>query len=63
VLTTHSGLQFGGEPIFPGKHEQAGLSPTARHSELGPQGEGIHGFAGLYSGAGGGVTVEFLKNV
>lgn len=40
----HSGLQFGGRPIYCGKHEQAGVDPTIRHWEFGPHGEGEHGF-------------------
>lgn len=40
LLDTHSGLQFGGDPIKSGRHEQDGDSPTARHSAFGPQGDG-----------------------
>lgn len=43
-LLTHSGLQFGGEPMNSGRQEQEGESPTSLHCELGPQGEGWHGF-------------------
>ena len=39
-LLTHSGRQLGGEPIYSFKHEQDGESPTGRHSELGPHGDG-----------------------
>lgn len=41
---THSGRQFGGRPIKFGKQEHAGCVPITLHCELGPQGEGIHGF-------------------
>lgn len=54
VLTMHSGRQFGGDPMKFCKHVQAGRSPTGRQSELGPQGEGTHGSAGLGAGGGGG---------
>jgi hypothetical protein len=53
VLTTHSGRQFGGDPIKFCRHEQAGWCPIARQSELGPQGEGTHGLAGFGAGSGG----------
>lgn len=39
-LLAHSGLQFGGEPIYSFKHEQDGESPTAWHCEFGPHGDG-----------------------
>lgn len=42
ALIVHSGLQFGGEPRYDGKHEHAGKSPISRHFELGPQGFGSH---------------------
>jgi hypothetical protein len=31
LLVTHSGRQFGGEPVNSGKQEQEGESPTALH--------------------------------
>jgi len=40
----HSGLQFGGDPMNSGKQEQDGVSPFTWHCELGPQGDGTHGF-------------------
>ena len=43
-LIVHSGRQFGGVPMYPVKHEQAGLSPLTAHSAFGPQGEGWQGF-------------------
>lgn len=46
VLTTHSGLQLGGEPMKFCWQEHAGWLPTALHSELGPQGDGMHGLTG-----------------
>lgn len=30
-LTTHSGLQFGGEPMYSGRHEHTACSFTVRH--------------------------------
>lgn len=44
LLLTHSGLQFGGEPINSSKQEHDGDSPCTLHWEFGPQGDGIHGF-------------------
>jgi len=44
LLLTHSGLQFGGEPINSGKQEHDGDSPCTLHWEFGPQGDGIQGF-------------------
>jgi len=38
-------LQFGGEPIKSGKQEHEGDCPLTWHWELGPQGEGTHGFS------------------
>lgn len=53
----HSGRQFGALPIYPGWHEQAGVSPTMRHCECGPQGEGIQG---LPEGFGSGPKIILL---
>lgn len=39
-LTTHSGLQFGGEPWYSGKHEQTLCPLVIRHWLLEPQGDG-----------------------
>lgn len=47
LLLTHSGLQFGGDPINCGKHEQEGLSLITWHWAFGPHGDGWHGFIGL----------------
>lgn len=47
-LIVHSGRQFGGVPKYDGKHEHAGLSLMILHSELGPQGVGMHGFCGCF---------------
>lgn len=44
LLLTHSGRQFGGDPIYSGKHEHDGDVPCTWHCEYGPQGEGIQGF-------------------
>lgn len=46
LLLTHSGLQFGGELINPGKQEHEGDSPDILHCELGPHGDGRQGFIG-----------------
>lgn len=40
----HSGLQFGGDPMYVGKQEHEGAPPISRHSLLGPHGDGMHGF-------------------
>jgi len=47
----HSGRQLGGAPNMPEVHEHTARESTTRHSELGPQGDGIHGLMG----AGGGL--------
>lgn len=46
LLETHSGRQFGGDPIKSRKHEHEGESPTRRHSEFEPQGVGRQGSMG-----------------
>jgi len=43
LFVIHSGRQFGGAPMYPGKHEHEGESPTVRQIAFGPQGEGWHG--------------------
>lgn len=45
-MLIHSGLQFGGDPIKVGKHEQDGDSPITLHCAFGPQGDGWQGFIG-----------------
>lgn len=45
-LTTHSGLQLGGLPIYVGAQEQTAWSFTSLHWLFGPQGEGRQGFIG-----------------
>lgn len=40
LLLTHSGLQFGGDPMNAGKQEHEGLSPVTLHCEFGPHGDG-----------------------
>lgn len=40
----HSGRQFGGAPIIPVEHEHASCPWISRQIELGPQGDGVHGF-------------------
>lgn len=42
-LVTHSGLQVGGAPMYPGTQEQIAWPLFWRHWELGPQGEGWQG--------------------
>ena len=43
-LTTHSGLQFGGDPIISGKHEHWQRSPICRGGKaLSPHGFGSQG--------------------
>ena len=44
ALIEHSGRQFGGDPIYVGRHEQDGLSLKSLHCELGPHGDGTQGF-------------------
>lgn len=39
-LTTHSGLQFGGEPMYPKRQEQTACSFITLHWLLGPHGDG-----------------------
>jgi len=46
ALITHSGLQFGGVPIYWAKQEHDGYPPWSWHIEYGPQGFGMHGFDG-----------------
>jgi len=44
-LLTHSGRQDGGEPVMVGRHEQIACPFVASlHWELGPHGDGLHGF-------------------
>lgn len=46
-LITHSGLQFGGAPIYPSKHWHEGVPPLFRHIDEGPHGFGWHGSRGV----------------
>lgn len=65
-LTTHSGRQLGGAPMYWRKQEHEGLPPMSRHSLLGPQGDGMHGFLitiGGCSGGGAEYTCEFIEYV
>lgn len=43
-LEMHSGWQYGGEPLYSGRHEQEGISLMTWHWAYGPQGEGWQGF-------------------
>lgn len=58
-LLIHSGRQLGGVPMYSGKHEQEGASPTTLHCAFGPQGEGRHGFEGI---DGGSSSKKKIKN-
>lgn len=40
LLLEHSGLQFGGTPIYRGRQEQDGEVPETLHCEFGPHGDG-----------------------
>lgn len=40
VFTKHSGRQFGGEPMYCGKHVQEARSLIFLHSEYNPHGDG-----------------------
>lgn len=60
LLLMHSGLQFGGTPMNSVKHEQAGDSPLTMHCELGPHGDGIHGFCGTIGGLS--TVAENIRN-
>lgn len=51
ALTTHSGLQFGGDPLYSGKHEQMLRPFETLHWLFGPQGDGWHGLTGKSSWA------------
>ena len=42
-FTTHSGLQAGGDPLYPARHEHTDCPLTARHWLYGPQGDGWQG--------------------
>lgn len=44
LLLMHSGRQFGGSPMKSYKQEQDGILFVSLHKELGPQGDGTHGF-------------------
>ena len=50
-LTTHSGLQLGGEPIISGRQEQRHWPPISLGVLLfGPQGLGTHGSGSMTFG-------------
>lgn len=46
VLETHSGLQVGGEPMYPGTQEHTAWLFISLHWLFGPHGEGLQGFLG-----------------
>lgn len=61
LLLTHSGLQLGGMPMNSDEQEQEGELLTTLHWELGPHGEGSHGFCGIIgSGAKSILWIIFL---
>lgn len=51
-LLIHSGLQFGGVPIYSWRHEQDGLPLMSLHWEYGPQGDGWQGLLGTIFSTG-----------
>lgn len=53
ALIRHSGWQFGGDPMNWLKHVQEGIPFEFLHSELGPQGDGMHGSIGAWGFSGG----------
>ena len=55
-LIEHSGLQFGGAPIYVSKHVQEGTPLIFLHCELGPQGDGTHGSLSICFIMGAGAT-------
>ncbi len=58
---THSGRQLGGAPVNPGRQLQLAWWLTFWHCELGPHGDGTHGFLwGLGSGIGVAVSKDWL---
>lgn len=61
ALIVHSGLQFGGLPLYVGKQEQDGTPPISRHSENAPQGDGTHGSLAM-SLTMGGLTAITIMN-
>lgn len=48
ALTMHSGLQFGGAPMYPDKQEQTAWPFCCLHWLLGPQGDGWQGSSGSF---------------
>lgn len=54
----HSGWQFGGLPKYSSRQAHDDVLPTSLQIELGPQGDGIHGFMV----AGGVISVNITKN-
>lgn len=53
-LMVHSGLQFGGLPMYVGRQEHDGDPPMSLHWELRPQGVGTQG--SLYGSFGSSVA-------
>lgn len=44
AFIVHSGLQCGGLPTYPPKHEQEGFPLISLQSLFAPHGDGLHGF-------------------
>lgn len=57
AFTTHSGLQFGGDPWYSGRHEHTAFPFLSMHLLFGPQGDGVHG-----CGVSGGSAVGQVRN-
>lgn len=56
LLLTHSGLQFGGEPMNSARQEQDGESLITWHCVFGPHGDGTQGFS---RGGSSNAEIEF----
>lgn len=62
LLLTHSGRQLGGDPVNSGRQEHDGDSPVTLHCELGPHGDGWHGFDGTGVGTSS-ANILYISNV
>lgn len=58
-LTTHSGRQAGGEPLYDGKHEQTDWPLIGLHWLYGPHGDGWHGVGSTGAENEGGI--DYLR--
>lgn len=59
LLLIHSGLQFGGDPIYSGKHEQDGNSLITLQIAFCPQGDGRQG--STYDGTSSTILTNVLQ--